>query len=92
MYDSNGNVKPTRLSALLNAALGHVADQTQGFIDFDAVPDEGASIQVWPTKCICNVCLLSTGCLERGWEGVVGLIGVLRVTYMGFAERSYATL
>ncbi len=46
MYDSNGNVKPTRLSALLNAALGYVADQTEGFIDFDAVPQEGASIQV----------------------------------------------
>ncbi len=46
MYDSNGNVKPTRLSALLNAALGYVADQTQGFIDFDAVPEEGASMQV----------------------------------------------
>ncbi|DBB04853.1 TPA: hypothetical protein ACH3X3_010141 [Trebouxia sp. C0006] len=45
MYDSNGNVKPTRLSALLNAALGYVADQTQGFIDFDAVPEDGASIQ-----------------------------------------------
>lgn len=46
MYDSNGNVKATRLSALLNAALGYVADQTQGFIDFDAVPEDGASIQV----------------------------------------------
>ena len=46
MYDSNGNVKPTRLSALLNAALGYVADQTEGFIDFDAVPAEGASKQV----------------------------------------------
>ena len=46
MYDSNGKVKPTRLSALLNAALGHVAGQTEGFIDFDAVPEEGASIQV----------------------------------------------
>ena len=47
MYDSNGNVKPTRLSALRNAALGYVADQTQGFIDFDAVPEDGASIQVF---------------------------------------------
>ena len=46
MYDSNGNVKPTRLSALLNAALGYVADQTDGFVDFDAVPAEGASAQV----------------------------------------------
>lgn len=55
MYDSNGNVKPTRLSALLNAALGYVADQTQGFIDFDAVPEEGASIQVWPALCICKL-------------------------------------
>lgn len=55
MYDSNGNVKPTRLSALLNAALGYVADQTEGFIDFDAVPQDGASIQV---------CFNVTGCLE----------------------------
>ena len=46
MYDSNGKVKPTRLSALLNAALGYVAEQTDGFIDFDAVPQDGASIQV----------------------------------------------
>ena len=56
MYDSNGNVKPTRLSALLNAALGYVADQTQGFIDFDAVPEEGASIQV------CLLCYASPPC------------------------------
>ena len=52
MYDSHGNVKPTRLSALLNAALGYVADQTEGFIDFDAVPQEGASIQVCVVPCL----------------------------------------
>jgi hypothetical protein len=46
VYDSEGNVKPTRLGALLNAALGYVADQTEGFVDFDAVPDDGASVQV----------------------------------------------
>lgn len=48
MYDSHGKVKPTRLSALLNAALGYVADQTDGFVDFDAVPADGASAQVSP--------------------------------------------
>ena len=67
MYDSNGNVKPTRLSALLNAALGYVADQTQGFIDFDAVPEEGATIQVGPASCICNVFVLQQGVPRRGF-------------------------
>ena len=46
LYDSSGNVKPMRLSALLNAALGYVADEVDGFVDFDAVPEEGASAQV----------------------------------------------
>ena len=46
LYDSSGNVKPTRLSALLNAALGYVSDEVDGFVDFDAVPEEGASAQV----------------------------------------------
>ena len=66
MYDSNNNVKPTRLSALLNAALGYVADQTQGFIDFDAVPEEGATIQVCPASCICNVWLQCVAEQEQG--------------------------
>ncbi|EFJ46283.1 hypothetical protein VOLCADRAFT_105641 [Volvox carteri f. nagariensis] len=35
-----------RLAALLNAALGYVADSSQGFVDFDALPAEGASVQV----------------------------------------------
>ena len=43
---STGAVKPTRLSALLNAALGFVADRTDGFVDLDAVPEDGASLQV----------------------------------------------
>ncbi|GIL78183.1 hypothetical protein Vretifemale_7622 [Volvox reticuliferus] len=34
-----------RLAALLNAALGYVADSSQGFVDFDALPAEGASVQ-----------------------------------------------
>ncbi|PNW83358.1 hypothetical protein CHLRE_05g246552v5 [Chlamydomonas reinhardtii] len=34
-----------RLAALLNAALGYVADSSGGFVDFDALPDEGASVQ-----------------------------------------------
>ena len=46
LYDPDGNVKPTRMSALLNAALGYVSDKKDGFVDFDAVPDEGASVQV----------------------------------------------
>jgi len=70
MYDSNGNVKPTRLSALLNAALGYVADQTQGFIDFDAVPEDGASIQVSAQLIsrsivlLCSAVSLSASCMQ----------------------------
>ncbi|CAK0781480.1 hypothetical protein CVIRNUC_005384 [Coccomyxa viridis] len=45
VFDANGKVKPTRMSAILNAALGHVAEQTDGFVDFDAVPAEGAPLQ-----------------------------------------------
>ncbi len=41
----SGNVRLTRLSALLNAALGYVAEETDGFIDFDAIPDNSASLQ-----------------------------------------------
>lgn len=46
IYDSSGNVKPTRMNALLNAALGYVSDKKEGFIDFDAVPADGASVKV----------------------------------------------
>ena len=46
VFDADGNVKPARMSAILNAALGYVAEQTDGFVDFDAVPAEGAPIQV----------------------------------------------
>lgn len=49
VFDANGNVKPARMSAVLNAALGYVAEQTDGFVDFDAVPAEGAPLQVGPT-------------------------------------------
>lgn len=38
-------IQARRLAALLNAALGYVAEQSQGFVDFDALPDEGASVQ-----------------------------------------------
>jgi len=43
LYDADGKMRPARLSSLLNAALGFVADRTDGFVDFDAVPDDGAS-------------------------------------------------
>lgn len=39
-------MRATRLNALLNAALGYVASETSGFVDFDAVPEQGASVQV----------------------------------------------
>ena len=54
LYDADGNVKPTRMSALLNAALGYVSDRTDGFVDFDAVPDDGASVQVGAHSARCN--------------------------------------
>ncbi len=43
VYDEGGRLRPGRLSALLQAALGYVSEQTEGFVDFDAVPAEGAS-------------------------------------------------
>ena len=46
VFDAHGNVKPARMSSVLNAALGYVAEQTDGFVDFDAVPAEGAPLQV----------------------------------------------
>ena len=47
VFDSTtGAVKVTRLSALLNAALGYVADRVDGFVDLDAVPEDGAPLQV----------------------------------------------
>lgn len=45
LFGSDGKLKPTRLSTLLNAALGFVADSQGGFIDFDATPADGASMQ-----------------------------------------------
>lgn len=46
MSAMQGQVKAARLSSVLNAALGYVADSTDGFIDFDAVPADGASVKV----------------------------------------------
>jgi len=47
VFDPNGNVKPQRLSALLNAALGFAAaGNAEGFVDLDAVPEDGASVKV----------------------------------------------
>ncbi|WIA08193.1 hypothetical protein OEZ85_007646 [Tetradesmus obliquus] len=43
VYDEQGKLRPGRLSALLQAALGYVSEQGEGFVDFDAVPAEGAS-------------------------------------------------
>ena len=54
VFDVNGKVKPARMSAVLNAALGHVAEQTDGFVDFDAVPAEGAPLQVSTQPEMCQ--------------------------------------
>jgi len=47
LLDADGRVRPVRLSALLQAAVGVAAAQSdqQGFIDFDAVPKEGAEAE-----------------------------------------------
>eukprot|EP00887_Chlorella_sp_A99_P000183 scaffold13.g183.t1 len=42
---ATGGVRAARLPALLNAALGYVAEETDGFVDFDAMPEQGASLQ-----------------------------------------------
>ncbi|GLC69551.1 hypothetical protein PLESTF_000846400 [Pleodorina starrii] len=42
---SSSQLAARRLAALLNAALGYVADSSAGFVDFDALPAEGASVQ-----------------------------------------------
>jgi predicted unusual protein kinase regulating ubiquinone biosynthesis (AarF/ABC1/UbiB family) len=49
LLDDSGRVRPQRLGAVVQAALGHVADGSnsadptqQGFVDLDAVPEEGA--------------------------------------------------
>jgi hypothetical protein len=42
---TTGGMRAARLNALLNAALGYVASETSGFVDFDAVPEQGASLQ-----------------------------------------------
>lgn len=44
LFDADGQMKATRLSTLLNAALGFVAEAQAGFIDFDSVPDDGATL------------------------------------------------
>lgn len=42
LFDSStGQLRPARLGGLLNAALGRVAE-AEGFIDFDAVPEDSA--------------------------------------------------
>eukprot|EP00448_Togula_jolla_P013946 CAMPEP_0170579030 /NCGR_PEP_ID=MMETSP0224-20130122/5770_1 /TAXON_ID=285029 /ORGANISM="Togula jolla, Strain CCCM 725" /LENGTH=846 /DNA_ID=CAMNT_0010902035 /DNA_START=10 /DNA_END=2550 /DNA_ORIENTATION=- len=47
LYDrQTGRLRPQRLSAMLQASLGVVVDASSmaGFIDFDAVPDDGAPL------------------------------------------------
>ena len=53
LFDEAGTVRPARMSAVLNAALGHVAARTDGFVDLDAVPAEGAPLQVPAAACAC---------------------------------------
>jgi hypothetical protein len=65
LYDSEGNIRPSRLGAMLQAALGYVADESDGFVDFDAVPEQGASVQeVRVSRWTCNSsCLLGNSSL-----------------------------
>lgn len=43
LYDIDGKLKPTRLASLMNAALGYVSAEGDGFVDFDSIPSETAS-------------------------------------------------
>ena len=57
----SGAVKPARMSALLNAALGHVAERADGFVDLDAVPADGAPLRV-RSRCVwCSLSQPFTG-------------------------------
>lgn len=56
LFGADGKLKPTRLSTLLNAALGFVADSQGGFIDFDAAPAAGASMQEIVAFLLSKVC------------------------------------
>ena len=68
LFDVDGQMQATRLSTLLNAALGYVADVQGGFIDFDSVPDEGASLQdvvaflLSAVRSRCNLQYNATSC------------------------------
>lgn len=57
-----GGMRATRLNALLNAALGYVASETSGFVDFDAVPEQGASLQVGMGRFSGYVWLAAVAC------------------------------
>jgi len=60
LYDDAGKVKPTRLSALLNAGLGYVADAKQVRGRFEQVLGVCVCVCVWKGGVkevgVCRVC------------------------------------
>lgn len=76
LYADDGSLKATRLSTLLNAALGYVADSQAGFVDFDAVPEDGASLQdtvaflLSPVRCCSFLLLLLLLLRPVCWRGL----------------------
>lgn len=67
LFSSDGTLQPTRLSTLLNAALGYVSESQKGFIDFDAVPDDGASMADIAAFLLSNVRTLLDLLVEAGF-------------------------
>eukprot|EP00798_Chlamydomonas_sp_ICE-L_P020473 gene20473-27261_t len=70
VFTEDGAPKATRMSALLNAALGYVSDRTDGFVDFDAVPEEGASVQATRRLVLLNAALGYVSDRTDGFDAV----------------------
>ena len=67
---ATGAVRPARLAALLNAALGFVAQgNAEGFVDLDAVPAEGASVQVRACVQTLPDCRHGALTMQARWAG-----------------------
>jgi hypothetical protein len=62
LFDADGQIKPTRLSTLLNAAFGFVSEAQGGFVDFDSVPDDGATLTDAVAFLLSEVRVLSCRC------------------------------
>ena len=68
LYDADGKLQPTRLGSLLNAALGFVAEETSGFVDFDAVPKDGTCVYI-SNIIVIYIYIYKTSMSEKGSRG-----------------------